>query len=81
MAGQHFVLEWEHPVHQALRVRIMRDLRKHGVFAYALDVREYVMGEHFEGFTRRGIRLQREQVMWLRNALNEALAHWDTILV
>ena len=39
-----------------------------------LDVREYVSGEMFEGFTRRGIRLSdRAQVELLRDVLSELL--------
>jgi hypothetical protein len=39
-----------------------------------LDVREYVSGETFEGFTRRGIRLSdRAQVELLRDVLSELL--------
>lgn len=40
----------------------------------ALDIREYVSAETFEGFTRRGIRLQdRAQFDLLRDILREAL--------
>ena len=39
-----------------------------------LDVREYVSGQSFEGFTRRGIRLgDRAQVELLRDVLSELL--------
>ena len=39
-----------------------------------LDIREYVSGETFEGFTRRGIRLsERAQVELLRDTLSELL--------
>lgn len=39
-----------------------------------LDIREYVSGETFEGFTRRGIRLSdRAQVELLRDVLSELL--------
>lgn len=36
------------------RVRVVMDERTQ---AKSLDIREYVSGESFEGFTRRGIRL------------------------
>lgn len=39
-----------------------------------LDIREYVSGETFEGFTRRGIRLSdRAQVELLRDVFSELL--------
>lgn len=39
-----------------------------------LDIREYVSGETFEGFTRRGIRLSdRAHVELLRDVLSELL--------
>lgn len=39
-----------------------------------LDIREYISGESFEGFTRRGIRItDRAQIDLLRDALREIL--------
>jgi hypothetical protein len=39
-----------------------------------LDIREYVSGETFEGFTRRGIRLgDRAQIELLRDVFSELL--------
>jgi hypothetical protein len=40
----------------------------------ALDIREYVTGKEFEGFTRRGIRLtSRADLDLLRDVLKEVL--------
>ncbi len=53
------------------RVRLLEDdkARKR-----VLDIREYIVGESFEGFTRRGIRIaDRAQVDLLRDALREIL--------
>jgi hypothetical protein len=67
MAPEEVVREYA-PVGK-YRVRALKG--KSGV---ALDIREYVSAETFEGFTRRGIRLSdRAQVELLREALVEFL--------
>ena len=53
------------------RIRLMqstKDPEKH-----TLDIREYVSAETFEGFTRRGIRLDSRQVEILISVLNDFL--------
>ena len=53
------------------RVRLLEDEKAR---KRVLDVREYISGESFEGFTRRGIRIaDRAQVDLLRDALREIL--------
>lgn len=59
------------------RVRLVKSQK--GVVS--LDVREYVAGETFEGFTRRGIRISdRAQVDLLRDVCKDALEdpQWKT---
>lgn len=59
----------EYPPVGRYRVRVVEGRRGH-----ALDIREYVTGETFEGFTRRGIRLSdKAQAKLLRDALDEFL--------
>jgi hypothetical protein len=41
-----------------------------------LDVREYISADKFEGFTRRGIRVNRADAVALRDNLNAALEDW-----
>jgi hypothetical protein len=54
------------------RVRLVKEDLKAPV---ALDVREYVKGREFEGFTRRGIKLSTtKDIMALRDDLNVVLA-------
>jgi hypothetical protein len=60
----------EFPAVGKYRVRILKRPRKGEL---TLDVREYVTGETFEGFTRRGIALTLDQVTCLKVALDEAL--------
>jgi len=40
-----------------------------------LDIREYVEGESFEGFTRRGIAIALDDVSKLNGIVSEVLAH------
>lgn len=59
------------PVGGKYRVRLLSGERAN---QKVLDIREYVCGETFEGFTRRGIRLSdRAQVELLRDVLSELL--------
>jgi hypothetical protein len=39
-----------------------------------LDIREYVTGETFEGFTRRGVRLAEADVELLRKMVDEIVS-------
>lgn len=53
------------------RVRLVEHPKTH---EKSLDIREYVSGSSFEGYTRRGIRLNaRAQIDLLRDALKEIL--------
>ena len=55
------------------RVRLLRDPRKPSLPPF-LDIREYVNTESFEGFTRRGIRIQDSaQMDLLRDAILQVL--------
>lgn len=59
------------PVGGKYRVRLLSAAKPQ---ERTLDIREYVSGETFEGFTRRGIRLSdRAQVELLRDVLSELL--------
>jgi len=59
------------PVGGKYRVRLLSGAKPK---ERTLDIREYVCGETFEGFTRRGIRLSdRAQVELLRDVLSELL--------
>lgn len=58
----------EYPAIGQYRVRMVKG--RHGK---VLDVREYITVEKFEGFTRRGCRLDQNQVKQLRDTLNEVL--------
>lgn len=54
------------------RVRLVASKRRGG--EAVLDIREYVKGGDFEGFTRRGIRLSaRAEMDLLRDVLKEVL--------
>lgn len=53
------------------RVRVLEDDKSR---KRVVDIREWILGDRFEGFTRRGIRLtDRAQVDLLRDALREIL--------
>lgn len=55
------------------RVRLVQNPRKRDRHPI-LDIREYVSSQTFEGFTKRGIRLEdRAQMDLLRDVLKEAL--------
>lgn len=55
------------------RVRLVRN-PKRPADVPVLDIREFISGESFEGFTRRGIRLmERAQLELLRDVLGEIL--------
>ena len=55
------------------RVRIVKNGRRQDATP-VLDIREYVSADGFEGFTRRGIRLDnRAQLDMLRDILRECL--------
>ena len=55
------------------RIRLVQNPKRPGE-APALDIREYVSSESFEGFTRKGIRLgDRAQMDLLRDILKEIL--------
>lgn len=55
------------------RIRLVRNPRRPGE-APALDIREFISSETFEGFTRRGIRMSdRAQMDLLRDVLKEIL--------
>ena len=52
------------------RVRLLKGAKGNE----ALDIREYVQNDQFEGYTRRGIRLtQKAEMDQLRDILSEAL--------
>jgi hypothetical protein len=54
------------------RVRLVANRKRNG--EPVLDIREYVKGAEFEGFTRRGIRLSsRADLDLLRDVLKEVL--------
>lgn len=57
------------------RVRVLRV--KGGTLV--VDVREYIRDEKFEGFTRRGVRLDLAQTMGLAAALKQALDEWKDL--
>lgn len=62
----------EYPAVGKYRVRLVRT--RNGAF---FDVREYISGESFEGFTRRGIRLAGpEEIRLLAEQLKQAEADW-----
>jgi hypothetical protein len=62
----------EYPEVGRYRVRVVRKQNGRGAVT-ALDVREYVRAEKFEGFTRRGIRLgSSDDLAKLRDALADA---------
>lgn len=53
------------------RIRIMRNVKTK---AEVLDIREYISGAEFEGFTRRGIRIgEVAQLDLLRDILREVI--------
>jgi len=57
----------------------VRHLRHTKTGAETLDIREYVSAETFEGFTRRGIRMDRAQADLLRDLLRDILKDWLTV--
>jgi hypothetical protein len=62
----------EFPAVGKYRVRLVKEDLKAPV---ALDVREYIKGREFQGFTRRGIKLSTtREVMELRDHLNVVLS-------
>lgn len=62
----------EFPAIGKYRVRILK-----GSKGVALDVREYISADTFEGFTRKGIRLSsRAEVEQLLHSLNESMEHF-----
>lgn len=62
----------EFPVVGKYRVRLVKEDLKAPT---TLDVREYVNGREFQGFTRRGIKLSTtKEIMELRDSLNVALS-------
>lgn len=59
------------PVGARYRIRVLEDEKAR---KRVVDIREYVLGDSWEGYTRRGIRLtDRAQVDLLRDALREIL--------
>lgn len=61
----------EFPAVGKYRVRLTKEDPKAPV---VLDVREYIKGREFEGFTRRGIRLATtKEIMELRDNLTTAI--------
>lgn len=63
----------EYPPLGKYRMRLLRNPKKPTELP-TLDIREYISSETFEGFTRRGIRLQdRAQMDLLRDVLKEIL--------
>lgn len=63
----------EYPPFAKYRVRLVRGTRPGA--GPALDIREYISTETFEGFTRRGIRLvTKAELELLRDVLSEILA-------
>ena len=55
------------------RIRLLRDPSRPDAHP-ALDIREYIASESFEGFTRRGIHLgERAEIDLLRDILGEIL--------
>lgn len=70
----HEVVLREFPPLGKYRIRLVRN-PKRPQDPPVLDIREYVSGESFEGFTRRGIRISdRAHIDLLRDVLNEILA-------
>jgi len=62
----------EFPAVGKYRVRLVKEDLKAPV---TLDVREYISGREFQGFTRRGIKLAAtKEVMELRDHLNTVLS-------
>lgn len=58
------------------RVRLVRDADLKG--PVLLDIREYVDGSNFSGFTRRGIRLDLAALKALKPAIDLAIAQLET---
>jgi hypothetical protein len=52
------------------RIRLLQDAKGNE----ALDIREYIEADSFEGFTRRGIRLDLEQSAFLAAILKDVCA-------
>lgn len=64
----------EYPAVGKYRIRLLRDRTRKLV----LDVREYVSGDSFEGFTRRGVRLGAlEDLRALLEQLRQGEADWS----
>ena len=63
------VVVHEYPAVGKYRVRVLKNGR-----GTCLDVREYVSAEKFEGFTRRGVRLDAAELAALEVAVKDALA-------
>ncbi len=59
----------EYPALGKYRVRILKKGR-----GTCLDVREFVTAEKFEGFTRRGVRLNGAELVALEAAIKDARA-------
>lgn len=61
----------EMPPVSRYRIRVLEDNKSR---KRVVDIREWILGDSFEGYTRRGIRLtDRAQVDLLRDALREIL--------
>ncbi|MHC4606491.1 MAG: hypothetical protein ACYTAF_06105 [Planctomycetota bacterium] len=64
----------EYPAVGRYRVRVVRGTSARNGGVTTLDVREYVVSDTFEGFTRRGIRLgATDQINRLRDCLADAV--------
>jgi len=62
----------EFPAVGGYRIRVVVEEKRNGNGKPALDIRQYVQGKNFEGFTRRGIRLgARSEVARLGDILKE----------
>lgn len=65
----------EFPPAGSYRIRLVRDAELKDLVA--LDVREYVSGRDFQGFTRRGIRLNLPAMKKLKEALDVAITQLE----
>lgn len=66
MATTKDVVLQEFPAIGRYRIRLIKPEIKEGPI---LDIREYIVGDSFEGFTRRGIRLSIDQAVGLAGTL------------